>query len=85
MIGFFTTLGTSGEKGSGLGLSLVYDIIKKHGGDIAVRSEVGSGTEMIFTMPVSSTKILLVDDIRTDRILYSKLLKYGIESQPESS
>lgn len=71
----FTTLGTSGEKGSGLGLSLVYDIIKKHGGDIAVRSEVGSGTEMIFTMPVSSTKILLVDDIRTDRILYSKLLK----------
>ena len=30
---------------------------------------------MIFTMPVSSTKILLVDDIRTDRILYSKLLK----------
>jgi signal transduction histidine kinase/CheY-like chemotaxis protein len=71
----FTTVGTSGEKGSGLGLSLVYDIIKKHGGDIAVRSEVGKGTEMIFTMPVSSTKILLVDDIKTDRILYSKLLR----------
>jgi PAS domain S-box-containing protein len=71
----YTTNGTSGEKGSGLGLSLCYDIVKKHGGDIAVKSEYGLGTEFIFTIPVSSTKILLVDDSRNDRILYSKLIK----------
>ncbi len=71
----FTTNGTEGEKGSGLGLSLVYDIVKKHGGDIAVESEYGSGTEFIFTFPTASTKILLADDVKTNRVLYSKLLK----------
>ncbi|KUO61148.1 hypothetical protein APF79_13465 [bacterium BRH_c32] len=71
----FTTSGTSGEKGTGLGLSLVHDIIKKHGGEIRVESVLGKGSEFIFTIPVSSTIILLVDDTKADRILYSKILK----------
>lgn len=71
----FTTIGTAGERGSGLGLSLVREIVQKHGGEIWVESEFGKGSEFIFTIPVSSTSILLVDDIRTDRILYSKLIK----------
>ncbi len=71
----FTLQGTSGEKGSGLGLSLVNDIVQKHGGDIWVESKFGEGTTFIFTCPVSSTNILLVDDVNSDRILYSKLLK----------
>jgi len=71
----FTTPGTAGEKGSGLGLSLVHEIIQKHGGEIRVESEYGKGSKFIFTIPVSSSTILLVDDIRYDRILYSKLIK----------
>ncbi|MEG8946497.1 PAS domain S-box protein [Rosettibacter firmus] len=71
----FTTTGTAGEKGSGLGLSLVHEIISKHGGDIWVESEYGKGTKFIFTIPISSTTILLVDDIKYDRILYTKLLR----------
>jgi CheY-like chemotaxis protein/anti-sigma regulatory factor (Ser/Thr protein kinase) len=71
----FTTDGTTGEKGSGLGLSLVYEIIRKHGGDIWVESEKGKGTTFTFAVPVASTSILLVDDMKTDRLLYSKLLK----------
>ncbi|MBI1937838.1 MAG: PAS domain S-box protein [Ignavibacteriales bacterium] len=71
----FTTPGTAGEKGSGLGLSLVHDIITKHGGEIWVESEVGKGTKFIFSMPVASSNLLLVDDIKTDRLLYVKLLK----------
>lgn len=71
----FTTSGTAGEKGSGLGLSLVHDIIRKHGGDIWVNSEVGKGTQFIFSIPVASSYILLVDDMKTDRLLYSKLIK----------
>ena len=71
----FTLAGTAGEKGSGLGLSLCYDIVKKHGGDIWVESVYGQGAEFLFTMPISSTKILLVDDSGPDKILYSKLIK----------
>ncbi len=71
----FTTDGTAGEKGSGLGLSLVKEIIEKHGGSITVKSEIGKGSEFLFTFPVSSNKILIIDNNKTDRILYSKILK----------
>ena len=70
----FTSEGTAGEKGSGLGLSLVKEIIEKHGGRIEVKSEYGKGTEFIFSMPVASTKILLVDPNKRERLFYSKVL-----------
>ncbi|MDP4190250.1 MAG: PAS domain S-box protein [Bacteroidota bacterium] len=71
----FTLEGTAGEKGSGLGLSIVHDIIEKHGGEIWVESEYGSGSKFHFTIPVASASILLVDDSKTDRLLYSKILR----------
>ena len=71
----FTTAGTAGEKGSGLGLSLVKEIIEKHGGIIWAESEYGNGSNFKFTLPVASANILIVDDNRTDGLLYSKILK----------
>ncbi|MCH9029173.1 MAG: response regulator [Bacteroidetes bacterium] len=71
----FTTEGTGGEKGSGLGLSLVKEIVTKHGGLIWAESEYGKGSDFKFTLPVASANILLVDDNRTDGLLYSKILK----------
>ena len=71
----FTTAGTAGEKGSGLGLSLVKEIIEKHGGIIWAESEYGNGSNFKFTLPVASANILIVDDSRTDGLLYSKILK----------
>ncbi len=46
---FFTTKPTG--QGTGLGLSLSYDIIKSHGGEIKVETKVGSGTTFILILP----------------------------------
>ncbi len=44
-----STLGTSGEKGSGLGLDIVKKIVQAHGFSIAVKSELGKGTTFEIT------------------------------------
>ena len=37
----------------GLGLSLSYDIIKAHGGEIKAESKEGEGSEFIIQLPVA--------------------------------
>ncbi|MGB5498465.1 MAG: ATP-binding protein [Maribacter sp.] len=47
---FFSTKPTG--QGTGLGLSLSYDIIKTHGGEISVISDAGKGTTFTIALPV---------------------------------
>jgi signal transduction histidine kinase len=47
---FFTTKPTG--HGTGLGLSLSYDIIKAHGGELKVESKEGEGTAFIISIPI---------------------------------
>jgi len=47
---FFTTKPTG--QGTGLGLSLSYDIIKAHGGELNVRTKEGEYAEFVITLPV---------------------------------
>lgn len=47
---FFHVPGHGQEKGSGLGLSIVKEIIEAHGGKIAVSSAPGKGTRFTFTL-----------------------------------
>ncbi|MFI5154264.1 MAG: ATP-binding protein [Chitinophagales bacterium] len=47
---FFTTKPTG--QGTGLGLSLAYDIVKAHGGEIKVETKEGEGAEFIVQLPV---------------------------------
>jgi two-component system, NtrC family, sensor kinase len=46
---FFTTKPTG--QGTGLGLSLAYDIVKAHGGELKVETKEGEGSEFIIRLP----------------------------------
>jgi signal transduction histidine kinase len=48
---FFTTKGVG--EGTGLGMSITYNTIKKHNGSIKVNSSAGNGAEFIITLPVN--------------------------------
>ena len=46
---FFTTKPTG--QGTGLGLSLAYDIVKAHGGEIKVSTKENEGSEFTIQLP----------------------------------
>ncbi len=48
---FFTTKPTG--QGTGLGLSLSYDIIKAHGGEIKVETKEGEGSKFVIQVPIN--------------------------------
>jgi signal transduction histidine kinase/ligand-binding sensor domain-containing protein len=48
---FFTTKPTG--QGTGLGLSLSYDIVKAHSGELKVETKEGAGSEFIISLPVN--------------------------------
>ncbi|GAB4196988.1 MAG: hypothetical protein OHK0057_26720 [Thermoflexibacter sp.] len=48
----FSTLGTSGEKGTGFGLWICKEMIEKNVGKIWVESQEGKGSTFYFTLPM---------------------------------
>lgn len=60
---FFTT---KGFDGTGMGLASAYGIVKRHGGEITVESEVGRGTEFVARMPLSKEALEVVTEVVAD-------------------
>lgn len=52
----YKTVGTSGEKGTGLGLILCHEFILKNNGAIWCQSELGKGTSFFFTVPCEKSE-----------------------------
>ncbi|HVS96487.1 MAG TPA: HAMP domain-containing sensor histidine kinase [Puia sp.] len=51
---FYTTKGTAGEAGTGLGLMLCKEFIQRNGGTLRIDSTTGKGSTFTFTLPIAS-------------------------------
>ncbi len=50
------------KDGSGLGLTTAFSIMRKHDGNITVKSKYGTGTTFIIHLPASTDKVITYDD-----------------------
>ncbi|SDK67648.1 Signal transduction histidine kinase [Pedobacter sp. ok626] len=62
------------NQGSGIGLSIAKEFVKMHGGDIAVQTELGKGSNFIIELPFSTTET--ADELTID-------FSGSINSEPE--
>ena len=60
---FFTT---KGARGNGLGLSVSYGIIERHGGEISASSRPGEGSEFLIRLPLADPAQALVEAARPE-------------------
>ncbi|MCP3942153.1 MAG: hypothetical protein GY710_11805 [Desulfobacteraceae bacterium] len=63
---YFTT--KEKEKGTGLGLAVVYGIVKEHKGDIKVYSEEGKGTTFNVYLPLMKKFTEAVFDVQVSKL-----------------
>jgi PAS domain S-box-containing protein len=52
---------TTKDFGSGLGLTVVYKVVREHGGEISVQSREGEGTTFTISLPVPESEKRLLD------------------------
>ena len=55
---YFTTKST----GSGLGLTMVFKVVKEHNGEVNVSSHLGEGTTFTISLPVPKSERMVIED-----------------------
>src|SRR5438093_12578647 len=87
---FFTT---KTDKGSGLGLSVTYGIVSRHGGTVDVESTPGEGTSVTICLPIApeqpvpaktagvGSRILLIGEDPTDEVHVGGLLADALSAE----
>jgi PAS domain S-box-containing protein len=61
---YFTTKGPG--EGTGMGLALIYGIVKSYGGDVGVESEVGKGTTFHVLLPFEEAEVSLTTETKIE-------------------
>jgi len=76
---FFTT---KGERGTGLGLAMVYGMVQRHGGDLEVESEPGRGTTMRLAFPAATATVAVDARAPEPQVLARRLRVLIVDDDP---
>ncbi|MEH2688978.1 response regulator [Bradyrhizobium diazoefficiens] len=76
---FFTT---KGERGTGLGLAMVYGVLRRHNGEIEIDSAVGRGTTVSLNFPVPQAAPATPSQDRLDSARLSRLRLLLVDDDP---
>lgn len=76
---FFTT---KGERGTGLGLAMVYGMTRRHSAELEIESSPGEGTTMRLVFPVPDARMPLVGGARTVHVAPSRLRVLVVDDDP---
>ncbi|HUR46630.1 MAG TPA: response regulator [Candidatus Saccharimonadales bacterium] len=74
---YFTT---KGSRGTGLGLAMVYGIVRRHAGSIEIESKAGEGTSFILELPVANEQMGIASEL--PRPISRELRVLVVEDQP---
>ena len=73
---------TTKKSGNGLGLAMVYSIIRRHSGHIEVESELGRGTRFRFWLPAVPGLVPLVDEVVVAHHHYTGRVLFMDDEEP---